>query len=218
MKGITLFALMAAGFVLFAGIAIGLSYTKYDEITTTVEVGDGITCTINGKEVSNGETITVPADLGALKVHAETDYDLPIIIAGKWTSDSKTVSDYRIDAKDMNVNVGIGKFTGKLIVKFTDDGDLGAVVLTFTIGDGITVKCGGDEIKNGDTYTFDGDSSVIVTTNDGQKHDIKYSGSWSNDYGMSGGASGVELGTSATIYIVDMMYFGDGHGTMDIHI
>ena len=57
-----------------------------------------------------------------------------------------------------------------------------------------------------------------MTTNDGLRHNVSYKGSWNNDYGMSGGASGEELGSSVTIYIVDMMYFADGHGTMEIHI
>ena len=218
MRGIVLFSLMAVGFVLFAGAAIGLSYAKYDEVTTVVTIEDGITCTINDRAVSNGEKVTFKNGED-LKIHIESEYALPISMAGRWTSDTKTVTDYRIDGNDMTVRFGHGIFDGKLKVAFTkDDGDIAAVVLKFTIGSGITAKCGTNEIKDGDTYTFHGDNTVTVTTNDGARHDVKYNGSWSNEYGMSGGASGQELGSSVNISIVDMMYFSDGHGTMEIHI
>ena len=79
MKGMVLFSLMAAGVILFAGAAIGLSYTKYDELTTTIDLDDGITCTLNGKEVSNGETVTIRQDMGTVRVHLESEYPIPII-------------------------------------------------------------------------------------------------------------------------------------------
>ncbi len=219
MKGITILALMTAGFVLFAGIALGVTYAKYDEATTTVTIDNGITCTINGKEVSNGETITVTPDLGSLRIHVESDYALPIGISGGWQSGDDIVTAECNDATDYTVNLGHGKFVGELMIGFIyDSSDLGAVILTFTITDDITVKAGGTTINNGDTYTFNGDGQIIVTTNDGEKHNVKYNGSWSNPDGMSGGASGQELNSSVTIYITDMMFFSDGHGTMDIHI
>ena len=210
---------MAAGIVLFAATAIGLSYAKYDETTTEVFIEDGITCTINGKEVSNGETVTVKTGEYDLKIKVDSEYDLKIGIAGEWSSDQRTVSGHDFDSKELRVAMGHGTFSGKLRIGFIDgDGDLGNIILRFTIGEGITVTHGSDEIKDGDTYTFTGDSVIAVKTNDGQRHDVRYNGSWSNDCGMSGGASGVELGSSVTISIIDMMYFDDGHGTMDIHI
>lgn len=219
MKGIVLTALMIVGILLFAGTAIGLSYTKYDEVTTTVYIEDGITCTINDKEVRNGDRITIPTGNDSLRIHAVSNYVLPIGIAGKWCSETRTITEYLIDANDMEVSFGHGTFEGKLMIGFTaEDSDIAGIVLKFTIGEGITVKCGSDEIKDGDEYRFPNDSKIDVTTNDGQRHDVKYKGSWSNEYGMSGGASGEELGSSITIDIVDMMYFSDGHGTMEIHI
>ena len=43
-------------------------------------------------------------------------------------------------------------------------------------------------------------------------------GSWKNADGMSGGASGNKLGTSASISIMDMMFFSDGYGDMKITV
>ena len=219
MKGTTLAVLMVVGILAFAALAIGVSYAKYDEATTVVSIENGITCTINDKEVHNGDTITVRTGEYNMKIRVESEYDLPIGIAGKWTSDTRTVTCCDLDTKELVVAFGHGVFDGKLAIGYTaDDGDIAAVVLKFTIGDGITVTHGSDEIKDGDTYSFPNDSTIVVKTNDGQRHNVKYNGSWSNDYGMSGGANGEELGSSVNISIIDMMYFGDGHGTMEIHI
>ena len=224
MRGITLATLMVVGILAVAATAIGLSYAKYDEATTTVTIEDGIKCCINGKEVSNGDTVTVKLEAAKLKIEVCSEYEQPIGYAGKWTSNDHTVTSSKTDDSTVKsgtftVDLNHGKYNGILRIGFMDgDGDLANVVLKFTIGEGITVTSGSDEIKDGDTYTFIGDSKIIVKTNDGQRHDVKYSGSWSNDCGMSGGASGQELNSSVTIDIIDMMFFDDGHGTMDIHI
>ena len=209
---------MAAGVILFAGAAIGLSYTKYDELTTTIDLDDGITCTLNGKEVSNGETVTIRQDMGTVRIHLESEYPIPIIMGALWKSSDRTIMASSLDCKGCDVQLGHGDFTGRFIAHYQGDGDLANVVLKFTIGEGITVSAGGTQINDGDEYTFVGDGTITVTTNDGQRHDVKYKGSWSNEYGMSGGASGNELNSTVSISIVDMMYFSDGHGTMEIHI
>ena len=93
--------------------------------------------------------------------------------------------------------------------------ELSPIELTFSITDNVTVKHGNDVISNGDVYTFHGDATLTVTTNDGLAHDITYSGSWTNG-DESGSCSGDELGNSIQISIVDCIYWGTAHGTMQI--
>ena len=223
MKGKYLAAIMVAGMLVFIALSLGVTSTKYDEVTTTVIMDDGIACTINGKTVTNGSTVAVNPDFSKIKVHVESNYQLPICIAGIWTSDKETVTGSCTDGSivssgDLKVTVGHGSYNGTLRVFFTDDGDLADIILTFTIGSGITVRSQGITINDGDQFTFHDDSTINVTTNDGQRHDISYKGSWSNDCGMSSGASGSELGSEITIYITDMIYFDPAYGTMSIHM
>ncbi|WII09349.1 hypothetical protein O8W32_00620 [Methanomassiliicoccales archaeon LGM-DZ1] len=99
------------------------------------------------------------------------------------------------------------------------DGDLAPIILKFTVDESmVTVKNGGTVIHNNDVVTFTNDSELQVTTVDGKSHEITYKGTWSNSSGMSSGASGSELGTSTTIYIVDTMYFDAGNGTMEVGV
>lgn len=224
MKGITLFALMTAGFILFAAAAIGVAYAKHDEVTTTVVLEDGITCTINGKAVSNGDKVTVKSEGGYLNVHVESNFEQGIGYAGTWQSVSNTVTSSCTDntvskCGDFKIAFNHGEYNGRINIQFFDgDGDLAAINLTFTITGDISVSWSGGDITNGQTVSFPGDSKITVKTNDGQRHEVSYSGSWSNPDGMSGGASGGELNSTVIIDIVDCIYFDPATGTMNISV
>lgn len=224
MKGKYLFAFMVAGILLFTAVALGTTCTKYDEVNTKVIMDSDITCTINGKTVSNGQTVSVNPNFSLVKICVSSEYDLPIGVAGVWNSDGDTVTasstdDSIVRSGEVRALFGHGTYDGTLRVFFTaDDSDLADIILTFTIDSRITVRSQGVTINNGDQFTFHGDSTINVITNDGQRHDISYSGSWSNDCGMSSGASGSELGSDITIYIEDFIYFDPAYGTMKISI
>jgi len=224
MNGKYLAAFMVAGMLVFIALSLGITSCKYDEITSTVIMDDDITCTINGKVVHNGDTVTVNPTFGKVKIHVDSEYALPIGIAGIWKSDKETVTASSTDSSivqcgEIKAAFGHGTYTGTVRVFFTaDDGDLAPITLTFKISDGLMVRSQGISITDGSQFTFDNDSTINVTTTDGQRHNIKYSGSWSNDCGMSSGASGEELGEATTIYITDTMYFDPGYGTMTISI
>ena len=186
MKGIILFSLMAAGFILFAGIAIGVNYTKYDEVTTTVTIDDGITCTINGKEVSNGDTVTVSMDLAKMNVCVKSDYDQPIGYVGSWTSGSDTVTSSQKDSSVSHcgkfvINFNHGSYTGSMKIKFFAGDEMQTISMKFHISSDVTVTIAGTQINDGDSYDFKNDIKVSVSANDGQKHNISYSYWWGKE-------------------------------------
>ena len=224
MKGKYLLAFMVVGILLLTVMCLGVTYNKYDEVTSQVIMDEGITCTINGKAVADGDVVTVNPNFGKLKICVDSQYELPIGVAGIWKSDKETITASSTDSSivksgEIKAMFGHGSYDGTLRVFFTDDdGCLADIVLTFKISDGLMVRSQGISITDGAQFTFSGDSTINVTTADGQKHNIKYSGSWSNDCGMSSGASGNEYGESATINILDTMYFDPGYGTMEITI
>ena len=224
MNGKYLAAIMVAGMLVFIVLALGVTSFKYDEITSTVIMDDDLSVTINGKTVHNGDTVTVNPYFGKVTIRAESEYTLPIGIAGIWKSDKETVTASSTDSSivksgEIKATFGHGSYDGTVRVFYTaDDSDLAPITLTFKISDGLMVRSQGISITDGSQFTFDNDSTINVTTTDGQRHNIKYSGSWSNDCGMSSGASGEELGEATTIYITDTMYFDPGYGTMTISI
>ena len=222
MKGITLVTLMVAGFVIMMGVCLGLTYTKYDEVTTTVVMDDGIQCTLNDQTVSNGDEITVDMNNGYLDIHVESAYEQNIGYAGTWSSSRNTVNSTNMPeptakSADYRIHFGHGTYSGRLVIKFADPDEIQPITLTFTIKESLLKVTHGDtEIHDGDQFTFVSDDSLTVTTRDGQKHSMSYDGHWSNPDGMSGGSSGYSTSTSMTISIVDMMYFDPGTGTMKI--
>jgi len=224
MKGKYLLAFMVAGILLFTAVALGTTCTKYDEVNTTVIMDSDITCTINGKTVTNGQTVSVNPNFSKVKICVSSEYELPIGVAGIWKSDKETVTASSTDSSivksgEIGALFGHGTYNGTLRVFFTaDDSDLADITLTFKITGDIMVRTEGVSLTDGCQHTFHGDSTINVTTNDGQRHNITYSGSWSNDCGMSSGASGNDLATSTTIYITDMIYFDPAYGTMTISI
>ena len=92
MKGKILFALMIVGILVFAGIAVGVAYSKYGDVTTEVVMDDGLTCTINGKEVKNGDTITVNLQSTKLNVCVNTEKATRIACTGWWQSSNDRIT------------------------------------------------------------------------------------------------------------------------------
>ena len=224
MNTTTFLAILTAVAVIGAGASMFFLSGMNDEITTTVSVGAGLTCTINDKEVSNGDELVLK-ETSELKVSVKTIDLVQIRVAGSWTSDKNVYGDvYTTDSPvkeaDFTFKLNHGKFTGKLeILNMAENsGDINPIHLKFSFDESkVTVSCGGSEIKDGDTFTFDGDSTVSVESKVGRVN-ISYSGSWKNADGMSGGASGNKLGTTASISIMDMMFFSDGYGDMKITV
>ncbi len=226
MRETTILAVAVVVAMVAAGAAIGMNIMKHDEITTEVLMDDGMTCTINGTEVANGDTVTLSLTGGAMSVHIDSQIHGKIAVCGLWASDSASTSvlkstDSAATAADFHVRfVRHGTYKGAMYISNdAADGDLAPIILKFTVDESmVTVKNGGTVIHNNDVVTFTNDSELQVTTVDGKSHEITYKGTWSNSSGMSSGASGSELGTSTTIYIVDTMYFDAGNGTMEVGV
>ena len=224
MKGIILATLMTVGILVFAGAAIGLSYAKYDEATTTVILEDGITCTINGKEVSNGDTVTVRTEGGYLNVRAESPAPAIIGYSGQWTAGDKTCkstecTEDEVETFEFKVALSHGSFTGRMVIKDMGGDELQPIELKFSIDESkVTVVHGSDVIHDGDTFTIYGDDAFTATTVDGQKHTINWDGHWSNPDGESSGASGCHYTISTTISVQDFIYFEKATGTMKITV
>ena len=223
MRGVALLALMTAGFIIFAGIALGVTYTKYDQITTTVTLEDGITCTIEGKEVSSGETIAVNPEFGSMNVHVESATPAVFGYAGKWTSGDDTwkstgKTDSEATSADFKIDFKHGEFTGSMyICNMGGDYDYKPIAMEFHIeGDEYLKVCIGDTvIHDGDKMTLTGDTSVTISTADGQRHHISYEGWWGNDC-EEGSDHFAGLVDSWTCYIYDQFLL-DAHGSLHIY-
>lgn len=222
MKGITLATLMIVGILAFAALAIGLSYAKYDEATTTVTLDDGIKCCINGKEVSDGDTVTVKLEAAKLKICVSSEYDQPIGYAGKWTCGDKTVTSSKTDDSTVKsgefvIDLNHGSYTGAIKIKFVSaDMNGQKITMKFTIADGLNVTYGSTTVNNGDSIEFTEDTIYIsVATADGEKKNISYS-YWWGDSSESGSGSGSEYNTSIQIIIDNMAYFDPQPGEVKI--
>ena len=226
MRATTILAACVAVALVVAVAAVCTNMTKNDQVTTEVLMDDGMTCTINGKEVANGDTVTVSLDMGNMKIHVDSQASGKLAVCGLWSSDDGGASILKntgkaVTSADFAVKfVKHGTFKGAMYISNdAADGDLAPIILKFTVDESmVTVKNGGTVIHNNDVVTFTNDSELQVTTVDGKSHEITYKGTWSNSSGMSSGASGSELGTSTTIYIVDTMYFDAGNGTMEVGV
>ena len=215
---------MTVGILAFAALCIGLSYAKYDEVTTTVTLDDGITCCINGKEVSNGDTVTVNMKAAKLKICVSSESDQAIGYLGRWSSADHQVTSSQKDPSTVKngefiIDFNHGSYTGTLTVKYLGADSGGQTILfDFNICDGVTVTSGGTEIKNGDTRGFTDDTIYItVTTNDGQKKNISYT-YWWGDAGEGGYGSGSEYNSTIQIIIDNMAYFDPETGGVTIKI
>ena len=222
MRITTFLAVLTAVAVIGAGVSIFCLGGMNDEVTTKVSIGAGLTCTINDEQVSNGQELVLK-ETSELKVCVKSVDLVQIRAAGTWSSDKNVygdvfTTDSPVKEACFTFKLNHGKFCGKLdlINMAEDSGDINPIHLKFSFDESkLKVSCGGSEIKDGDTFTFDGDSTVSVESKIGRVN-ISYSGSWKNADGMSGGARGNNLGTSASISIMDMMFFSDGYGDMKI--
>lgn len=217
-------AVLVAAAVIGMGCTIVLVGGMNDEITTEVSVGAGLSCKIDGNDVANGEQITIK-EKSKLCVQVEAVENIQIQAAGTWTSEKNVIgkvftTESPVKEACFTFELNHGKFNGKLLIinVAENTGDINPIHLKFSFDESkVKVSAGGTEIANGDTFDFDGDGSVLVESKVG-KVMLKYSGSWKNDCGMSGGASGYNQGTSVTISIVNMMFFSDGYGDMNITV
>ena len=210
MRGIILASLMVVGILVFAGTAIGVTYAKYDEATTTVTIDDSLKCTINGKDVSNGETITTKLDGGYLKVHVESETPVVIGCSGVWYSDDKTVTEFEetdkeVTSYDFKIPFNHGKFNGKLMIgNKASDGyccpiqlvlhfDESKIMIWFSFDD--------DFRHDGETVTVLGYDVFGIKHVDGQSHTFSWNGSWGNDKGDYGSISGTDTSTEVAVRI-----------------
>ena len=217
-------AVLVAAAVIGMGCTIVLVGGMNDEITTEVSVGAGLSCKIDGNDVANGEQITIK-EKSKLCVEVQVVENIQIQAAGTWTSEKNVIgkvftTESPVKEACFTFELNHGKFNGKLLIinVAENTGDINPIHLKFLFDESkVKVSAGGTEIANGDTFDFDGDGSVLVESKVGSVM-LKYSGSWKNDCGMSGGASGYNQGTSVTISIVNMMFFSDGYGDMNITV
>ena len=222
MNTTTFLAVLVAVAVIGTGCSIVFLGGMNDEITTEVSVGAGLSCKIDGNDVANGEQITIK-EKSKLCVEVQAVENIQIQAAGTWASEKNVfgkvfTTDSPVKEASFTFELNHGKFNGKLlIINMSDNsGDICPIHLKFSFDDSkVKVSAGGTEIANGDTFDFDSDGTVLVESKVGTMM-LKYSGSWKNDCGMSGGASGYNQGTSVSISIMNMMFFSDGYGDMTI--
>ena len=210
---------VAAAIIIIAGAAYTY-ITNEDEVAMTITLEDDITCTIDGETYSGGTDIRIKTDHKELSFRIDAPIDAPFAYSGKWTSGKSVVtasgtvegSSYT----EFKVSFERGDYEGKFNAKMLDTDDLYPIDLTFSFDESkFKVTSGGSTISNGQVFSFAGDSEVLVESLIGTV-DITYNGSWSDDYGGSGSASGDELGTQTIIYITNCAYFGKMTGSMDI--
>ena len=223
-KSIIIIIAVAAVIAVVAAVVIMSTpqQPETDGVETTLQIDNGLTCTLNGKAVKDGQTITVPLDNGKITLHVESVVAEKIGYSGKWVSGliterSMLIIDEMVTKYDFVIEFSHPGFVGNLAVGYADADDTRPVTVDFTIGDNLTVMYGTHEIKNGDSYTFYKDAELTVTTNDGKRHYISHQGEWGNDceYASDGGT---ELTENLIVYIFDNFYFGDATGYEKIEI
>ena len=201
MRGIVLASLMIVGILVFAGTALGVTYYKYDEATTTIILGDGLTCTIDGKEVKNGDTITSELRGGYLNAHVESNTPVVIGYVGLWASDGDTEkregdSSVEVTSYDIKIPFNHGSYNGKLqIWDLADDasGNLITLVLHFDESKMTLWFSFYDDFRHdGDTVHILGDDVFEVRHVDKQTHDFSWDGYYRDDWGNYKALQGAE--------------------------
>ena len=221
MRFISIIALVVGAMVITTGGIMLFDFVKDKEVTTTVIVQDGLTCTINGEPVTNGQVITTNAD-NKIRIHIESEGNAFLAFSGSWHSDKKDICksdklETAATSADFCFKLKRQNFTGNLAIYIDgSDGDLAPINLTFSFDESqVKVTAFGSEVKNGDVVSFPGDGSFTIESKIG-KANIHYDYSWSNDYGMSGSGSADELNTSVTGHVENMCFFSAGTGPMNI--
>ena len=224
MRGIVLASLMIVGILVFAGTALGVTYYKYDEATTTIILGDGLTCTIDGKEVKNGDTITSELRGGYLNAHVESNTPVVIGYVGLWASDGDTEkregdSSVEVTSYDIKIPFNHGSYNGKLqIWDLADDasGNLITLVLHFDESK-MTVwfSFANDYRHDGETIHVLGYDVFELRHVDKKSHTFSWDGTWSNDLGQSASLKGSQYADDIVLYI-DSFHEPYGPSTGDI--
>ena len=210
MKGIVLASLMVVGILVFAGAALGVTYVKYDEATTNIILEDGIRCTIDGKDISNGETVTSNLKGGYLNVHVESDTPIVFGYSGVWYSDdvSETKdgdSADEVTSYDFKIPFSHGKYNGTLLIKNMASEAYGcpiSMVLHFDESKiMVWFSMANSYRHDGETVTALGNCVFDVKHVDGTVHTFTWDGSWGNDYGDHGVLQGTQSATEIEVYI-----------------
>ncbi len=212
---------MVVGIIVLAGLCVGVAYTKYDKVTTTVSIDDGIIVTISGKEVTDGQTITIDKGVSNIKVEVASSYDQYIGYAGYWTSGShtvqSTVKDESIQYRgEFLIHFGHGNFTGGLKIAFlSPDMNDQKITMEFTIDSALTVTCNGAAVTSGQVIDYTDDLHITVSTKDGQKRDIQYSYYWGSSC-EHGSGQGEEYNSTINFTVENMAYFEHANGEVKI--
>ena len=225
MKGRTVFALFIFGLLVLTGICIGMSFTKYDKATTTIVLGEGMTCTVNGIEVNDGDEIEVDLDMHKMKVHIETDTPMVIECVGQWANDNNSVTcrdktDREVTSADFTLDLGKqGLYQGCLILNEidTDDLDHDPIVLTFYFDESLFDVSFYSTVMHNNGVIVVGDVGVVnITIKDGLPHDFSYDANWVNSYGTKDKVTGEVHGNSISVTINNNNYFSTANGDMHI--
>ena len=83
MRFVSIIALVVAAMVLTTGGVYLFDYVGEKDVTTTVLVKDGLSCTINGDPVTDGQTMTVNAEK-KICIHIESESNALLAFSGKW--------------------------------------------------------------------------------------------------------------------------------------
>ncbi len=210
MRGIVLTTLMIIGILVFAGTAIGVSYAKYDEATTTVTIEDGLKCTINGKAVSNGDVITTKLDGGYLKVCVESEFPAVIGCFGVWYTDGKTVTENKdstdeVTCYEFKIPFNHGDYNGSLLVRNMGSDAYGCPISMVLHFDESKVRVwfslANSYRHDGETVWVLGECEFDVLAVDGQTHTFSWDGSWGNDVGDHGVLKGTKTTSEVALRI-----------------
>lgn len=210
MRGIVLASLMIVGVLVLAGTAIGVTYAKYDEATTEIILEDGINCTIEGKQVSNGDRVTSGLKDGYLNIHAESETPMVIGYSGVWYSDDRTEiqngdSNNEVTSYDFRIPFNHGKYNGKLLIRNMASDAYGypiTMVLHFDESK-ITVWYGmaNSYAHDGQTVHILGDVAFDVHHVDKNNHTFSWNGYWGNDLGDHKDLQGTETTNALELII-----------------
>ena len=210
MKGIAIASLMIVGILVFAGTALGVTYSKYDEATTEVILEDGIRCTIDGKDVNNGDEITSGLKGGYLNVHVESEAPIVFGYSGFWYSDDRTVimngdSGTEVTSYDFRIPFNHGEYNGGLTIRNTGSDAYGYPIHMVLHFDESKIKVwagwANDYRHDGDTIGILGDVAVDLSHVDGNSHTFNWDGYWGNDLGDHKDLQGTETAKIAELII-----------------
>jgi len=212
---------MVVGVIVIAGFCVGLSYIKYDNVTTTFSIDDGITVSVGGKDITDGQTITLDKGVSNIKVEVASSYDQYIGYAGYWTSGKDTVSSTVKDESvqyrgEFTIHFGHGNYSGNMKIAFlSPDMDNQKITMEFTIDPALTVTCNGAAVTSGQVLDYTDDLHITVTTKDGQKRDIQYSYYWGSSC-EHGSGQGEEYNSTIEFTVENMAFFEHANGEVKI--